>query len=81
MTSPIFKICDMLDAAKLRYFVQREPGAGTILLTVAFVGERVEIDVFEDDHIEISRFHGDESIEERGIDLLRELIKRETEES
>jgi hypothetical protein len=69
----------MLDAAKVRYFIQWEPGAGTILLTVAFVGERVEIDVFEDGHIEISRFRGDESIEERGMDLLQELVKRETD--
>jgi hypothetical protein len=79
MASPIFEICRMLDAAKVRYFIEREPGAGTLLLTVAFVGERVEIDVFEDDHIEISRFHGDESIEEREMDLLRELVERETE--
>lgn len=79
MASPIFEICRMLDAANVRYFIQREPGAGTLLLSVSFVGERVEIDVFENDHIEISRFRGDESIEEAGADLLRELIKRETE--
>ena len=37
------------------------------------VGERVEIDIFEDDHLEISRFRGDESIE-GGMDLLQRLV-------
>jgi hypothetical protein len=37
------------------------------------VGERVEIDIFEDDHLEISRFRGDESIE-GGSELLPTLL-------
>jgi hypothetical protein len=45
---------------------------------VSLVGERVEIDIIDDDHLEISRFRGDESIE-GGMELLRELIRRETE--
>jgi hypothetical protein len=77
VTSPIFEICRMLDAARLHYFLERDR-PDTITMTVTCVGERIEIDVFEDDHIEISRFHGDESIE-GGIELLRELVKRETE--
>ena len=34
-----------------------------IMVTITLVGERVEIDFF-DDHIEYSRFKGDESVED-----------------
>jgi hypothetical protein len=37
------------------------------------VGERVEIDVFEDGHIEISRFRGSEDIV-GGAELVERLI-------
>lgn len=77
--SAIFEVCRMLDAARLHYFLERDR-PDTITMTVFFVGERVEIDVFEDDHIEISRFRGNESIE-GGMELLRELVKREMEEN
>ena len=50
----------------------------TIMITVSLVGERVEVDVFEDEHIEISRFRGDESVES-GMGVLLDLIKRETD--
>jgi hypothetical protein len=40
------------------------------------VGARMEIDIFEDDHIEISCFHGDESIE-GGKELLTDIMKSE----
>lgn len=67
----------MLDSARLHYFIERTR-PDTIRFSVTLVGERVEIDVFEDDHIEISRFRGDESIESE-MELLRELVKRERE--
>ena len=71
----IFQVLNMLDTAHLHYFMRRcRPD--TITLMVTFVGERVEIDVFDDDHVEISRFRGDESIE-GGMELLKELIQRE----
>jgi hypothetical protein len=38
------------------------------------VGERVEIDIFEDNHLEISRFLGDEKVE-GGMDLLMSMLK------
>lgn len=52
----------------------------SITITASFVGERVEIDVFEDDHIEISRVRGDESVE-AGMELFCDLVKREIEEN
>ncbi len=48
------------------------PDAITLLVTI--VGERIEIDIFEDDHREISRFRGDESIE-GGEELLAQILK------
>ena len=33
------------------------------MITVTVVGERLEIDVFEDGHVEFSRFKGDEGAE------------------
>jgi hypothetical protein len=63
----------LLEEAHLHFVVMRlRPDA--ITLSVAFVGERVEIDIFEDDHLEISRFRGDESVE-GGKDLLLELLR------
>ena len=79
MTSPIFNICKMLDDAHIHYDLKRNR-PDTIMLMVYLVGERVEVDVFEDGHIEISRFRGDESVEDAGIELLQELIRRETED-
>jgi hypothetical protein len=46
----------------------------------ALVGERIEIDIFEDDHIEISRFRGDESVE-GGLKLLLEIVKADLVEN
>ncbi len=79
MSSAIFEVSRLLENAHIHFFVERERGTDCIRLTATFVGERVEIEIFDDDHIEIARFRGDESIEEGEMDLLRELIKRETE--
>jgi hypothetical protein len=38
------------------------------------VGERLEIEIFEDDHLEISRFRGDEGIE-GGKEVLQRLLE------
>ena len=53
MASAIFEVCRMLDAARLHYFLERDR-PDSITITVTFVGERVEVDVFEDDHVEVS---------------------------
>lgn len=46
----------------------------TILVTLTLVGERVEIDVFADGHMEVSRFPGSEAIV-GGADLVEEIIR------
>lgn len=85
MASAVFEVCRMLESAHIHYFIEREPGdrelahdSDCIRLTASLVGERLEITIFEDDHIELARFPGSESIV-GGMELLRELVRRETE--
>jgi hypothetical protein len=73
MTHPLFKLLSRLDAARYHYSMSRHR-ADTVLVTVTFVGERVEVDVFEDGHMEVSRFPGSEDIV-GGEDFILALIK------
>jgi hypothetical protein len=75
MASRIFEVLKLLEAKRIHYFLERTR-KDSIRVCATFVGQRVEIDVFEDQHIEISRFHGDESIE-GGLEFLIELLKSE----
>jgi hypothetical protein len=77
MSSAVFATIKALEAAHVHFYIERtRPDA--ITLTATFVGERMEIDIFEDDHIEISRFRGDESIE-GGEELLAQVLRDERE--
>ncbi len=73
MSSAVFETIKALERAGLHFFIERTR-PDTLRLSVTLVGERIEIDIFEDDHLEISRFKGDESIE-GGKDLLLRLIQ------
>ncbi|NEU11562.1 hypothetical protein G3T14_05400 [Methylobacterium sp. BTF04] len=46
----------------------------SIMITASLVGERIEIDVFEDGRIEYSRFRGSEDVED-DIPLLESLLR------
>ena len=72
MSNAVFETIKKLVAAGLHFFIERTR-PDTIRLSVTLVGERVEIDIFEDDHLEISRFRGDESTE-GGSELLPTLL-------
>jgi len=61
MTHPIYNLLNELDAASIHYTVARYR-PDTVLVTMTLVGERVEVDVFEDGHMEVSRFPGSEDI-------------------
>jgi hypothetical protein len=75
MSSAVFDTIRLLEGARLHFFIERtRPDA--IRLSVTMVGERVEIDIFEDNHLEISRFRGDESVE-GGQELLLRLLRSE----
>ena len=73
MNHPLFDLLASLDAAKIHYELARHRD-DTVMVTLTFVGERVEVVVFSDGHMEVSRFLGDESIV-GGAELVSELIR------
>jgi len=75
MSHALFKLLDDLDAARIHYVLARYR-PDSIIVTITFVGERVEATVFSDGHIEVSRFTGTEAAEE-STGLLQKLIDNE----
>jgi hypothetical protein len=61
MAHPLFKLLSDLDIASIHYTIARDR-PDTVRVNVTVAGERVEIDVFEDGHMELSRFRGSEGI-------------------
>jgi hypothetical protein len=72
MSSALFETIRLLEDASLHFFIERTR-PDSIRLSVTMVGERLEIDIFEDDHLEISRFRGEERVE-GGKGLLLTLL-------
>jgi hypothetical protein len=72
MSHALFKLLDELDGAHIHYTLTRNQ-PDTVMVTITFVGQRVEAAVFSDGHIEVARFTGTEAIE-GGADLLQQLI-------
>ena len=76
---PLYRLLARLDAGKWHYTLSRHR-PDTILVSVTFVGERVEIDVFEDGKMEVSRFTGNEEIVGDEKIFLALLDKNEAED-
>ena len=74
MSHPLYNLLRKLEEAKIHFTLGRHRG-DTVLVTLTLVGERVEVDVFEDGHMEVSRFPGTEDIV-GGEELVDELIKK-----
>jgi hypothetical protein len=72
MTHPLFDLLRKLESAKIHFTLGRHRD-DTILVTLTLVGERVEIDVFDDGHMEVSRFPGSENVV-GGAELVQRLI-------
>ena len=72
MTHALFDLLSELEAAKL-HFTLSHHRSDAVLVSVTLVGERVEIDVFADGHMEVSRFRGTEDIL-GGRELISQLI-------
>jgi hypothetical protein len=70
---PLYKILKELEAAKIHYKLERYR-EDTVMICVTIVGGRLEIEVFEDGHIETAIFKGDESIES-GMKIVKSIIK------
>ena len=73
MASELFNLLDLLDSEKVHYKLERTR-PGSIQINAVFVGARVEIEVFEDGHFEMSRFLGDEDVDSGSIDMIAALI-------
>jgi hypothetical protein len=61
MSHPLFELLSALERSNIHFTLQRHR-PDTVLVSLTLVGERVEVDVFEDGHMEVSRFKGTEAI-------------------
>ena len=75
MTHPLFDLLRSLELAKIHFSIARHRD-DTIMVSMTVVGERVEVDVFEDGHMEVSRFIGNEDVV-GGEELVQRLIDQE----
>jgi hypothetical protein len=74
MSHPLYDLLLRLEDAKIAITISRNR-SDSLLVTLALVGERIEIDVFEDGHMEVSSFTGSEGIV-GGAEVLEKLIAR-----
>lgn len=79
MSHALYDLLRDLESARIHFTLHRYR-PDTVLVTMTLVGERVEVDVFEDGHIEVSRFTGSESIVGE-LELVANLIARERNDS
>lgn len=75
MSHALYKLLSDLESENI-YFTLGRHRPDTILVTLTLVGERVEIDVFDDGHMEVSRFKGNEDIV-GDSELVYQLIEQE----
>ncbi len=61
MSHPLYALLTELEQAKIHFVLSRHR-PDSVLVSLTLVGERVEIDVFDDGHMEASHFLGDESV-------------------
>jgi len=74
MSHPLYDLLRRLDETKIHYTLSRERD-DAVLVTVHIVGERIEVDVFNDGHMEVSRFLGTEDVL-GGKETIYDLIDR-----
>lgn len=73
MSHELYRVIGLLEQEGVHFRLDRHRD-DSIMITVTLVGERIEIDVFEDGHIEYSRFRGNEDLED-DIALLEALLR------
>lgn len=61
MSHPPYDLLRRLEDARIHFSLARHR-FDTVLVSLTLVGERVEIDVFEDGQMEVSHFPGSENI-------------------
>ena len=68
MSHKLFNVIAQLENRRIHFVISRHR-KDSIMLTCTLVGRRIEIDVFEDGHIEYSYFKGDEGVESNEADM------------
>ena len=76
MSHPLFDLLQRLESAGIHFTLGRHRD-DTVLVTLTLMGERVELDVYADGHMDVSRFKGTEDIV-GGEELIMSLIDRES---
>lgn len=71
-THPLYLLLRRLERAKIHFTLGRFRG-DAVLVTLTIVGARIEVDVFEDGHMEVSKFTGQEDIL-GGLALVEKMI-------
>lgn len=74
MSHELYRIIRLLEARRIHFELARYRD-DSIMITAMLVGERIEIDVFEDGHVEYSRFLGNEDVES-DVEVLDSLLKQ-----
>lgn len=69
----LFKVIQLLESYKIHYFIEKTR-PDSIRVSATLVGERLEIDIFENGGVEISRFYGDEEVD-TGISVLEKILE------
>jgi hypothetical protein len=73
MSHAIYRIIHLLETNRVHFELSRHRPE-SLMITLTLVGERIEIDVFEDGHVQYSRFRGDESAED-DMPMLEALLR------
>ena len=71
-TSTLFTLVRLLEERQV-YFTLARTRPDTIRIDAVSVAERLKIDVLKDDHIEASRFRGNEEVEGEWTELMTVL--------
>ncbi|MBY3544972.1 hypothetical protein HFN69_35080 [Rhizobium laguerreae] len=66
MSTTLFEILKKLDDARVHYHIGRYR-SDTVDITATFVGKRLEISVFDDGHVEVSEFRGNEDVLDQSV--------------
>lgn len=73
MSHELYRMIALLEDAKIHFRLDRHRD-DSIMITATIVGQRIEIDVFEDGHVEYSLFRGNEDVEDN-VPALEALIR------
>jgi hypothetical protein len=77
MSHPLYHLLNQLEAARIHFTVGRYR-PDSVLMTLTTAGERVEVDVFADGTMEVSRFVGRENLV-GGVELVAQIISDNAE--